>query len=470
MAMIAKNEAPRIKRCFDSFWDHVDQVVLVDTGSTDKTIGKARAYAQRKKAPEKLVVARFSWCDDFSAARQRSWDLLTTDWGCWTDLDDTIEHAERLRALAAFAPPEVAGWIFGYDYATDEQGNVICYLERERLVRRGIGESWQLPIHEVLLVPGQLVRSGDAKWIHSHPLTKQRDPERNYKILQADLDKAEAEGRDPNPRTIAYLGTELLSLGRSEEAEPQFRRYLEVGSWDEELCQVAHKLSICLRVKGDDRLKEAEEAAFTSIRHRPDWADGYLDLAEISFRRGEDANAIRWADLALERGAPQTLLIVNPLEYDYQPSLLKSAALARMGQMEEALKLTEAALAITPQRDDLRAQAAACAHELKIQEATSHLLTLRELLVRHDENLAAYKLMTEAVPYFIKDRPEVAQAILDQREMCLHAVDPEVYASYYRTNENEAPFELQGVELEKAHEAFHRVKFLRDGLKEQVAA
>lgn len=450
----------------------VDFIVVCDTGSSDRT--------KEIAAERGCLVIDFEWCDDFSAARQASYDALPpVDFTLWADADDVIEGAEQLRSVAASLPPHVAATVHRYDYAFDADGNVTCELWRERLVRGGIGASWHLPIHEVLRVPGEMLHIPQVVWKHVQPPDRERDPERNYKILKADYEKAEAAGRAPDPRTIAYLGTEALALGRPDEAAECFREYLsrDDAAWDEERCQVAHKLSIALRFPraGDTpeqegiRLEVSAEAAQRAISERPDWADGYIDLAEIALRRREFPTALRFCETALRLDPPQTLLIINPMDYSFAPRLMKAVALGELGQIEGAWEAIQGCLSEAPHREDVRAQATAIQGSLAAKKAEELVLQLREVLVRHDENWKATKLM-ECVPYFAWDRPAIAQARLDQREMTLHAVDPGVYGAYYRDNPNEAPFERQGVEIEKAHETFQRVDFLRRGLAEQQEA
>lgn len=103
------------------------------------------------------------------------------------------------------------------------------------------------------------------------------------------------------------------------------------------------------------------------------------------------------------------------------------------------------------------------------QEVVRRLLGLREDLVRHDENLAAWRLMDECVPYFLRDHPEVVSARDDQREMVAHLLDPAAYLDFYRTNPGERPFEEQyGLPVEDAHR-IHRVGFLRGELQLMAA-
>jgi 2-polyprenyl-3-methyl-5-hydroxy-6-metoxy-1,4-benzoquinol methylase len=94
-------------------------------------------------------------------------------------------------------------------------------------------------------------------------------------------------------------------------------------------------------------------------------------------------------------------------------------------------------------------------------EVEHHVLRLRELLVRWDENLKAWQLLN-AVPYWATDRPAIAQARAEQREMVLHAIDPDAYAAYYAENPHERPFEAQyGIEVDQA-DLIPRVAFLAE--------
>lgn len=498
MAIIAKNEAECIGQLLDSvgfteieegdptgrdFWPGgsgpgllrpeaaVDVVVVADTGSTDET----KEIAARRGCR----VVEVEWQDDFSKARQASYDALPAwvNFTLWGDCDDVIEGAAVLRQLGAQMPPEAIGTLNRYDYARDDAGNTICELWRERLVRNVPGCEWKLPIHEVLQVPGALAHVEQVVWHHNQPSDRERDPERNYKILRKSFEASTASGEAPDARTTAYLGTEALGLGQAGEAVELFKLYLgstAANGNSEERCQVAHKLSIALRAlrEGEkappkERLDASIEAGMLAIHERPDWPDGYLDLAEVSLMRDELDRALAFCDQAAQRPIPKTLLIINPLEYQYQPLLMKSVALSKLGRVEEAVEATQQALAITPYRDDLKGQYALVGRQLKEKQTTEAFLTLREILCTHDENWKAEVLM-ECAPYYIWGNPAVAAARLDQREMTLHATDPSVYGSYYRENPNEAPFEQTGIPIPEAHERFHRVKFLRDGLDIQA--
>ena len=90
-ALIVRNEERFLVGCLDSLEGFVDEVVLVDTGSTDAT--------PRIAADRGITVHTFPWADDFSAARNRALDLARGEWILYIDADERIragaEHARK---------------------------------------------------------------------------------------------------------------------------------------------------------------------------------------------------------------------------------------------------------------------------------------------------------------------------------------------------------------------------------------
>ena len=97
LVMIARNEAARIVRALASASSCVDELVVLDTGSTDATVALARSAGAR--------VGHFEWCDDFSAARNAALALADADWNVVVDADEWIAEAGvELLGLRHTAP------------------------------------------------------------------------------------------------------------------------------------------------------------------------------------------------------------------------------------------------------------------------------------------------------------------------------------------------------------------------------
>ena len=81
-ALIARNEAGVIGACLDSLSGHVDEIVVVDTGSTDATPDIVAGRGGR--------VLHFPWADDFSLARNRALEAASGDWILYIDADERL--------------------------------------------------------------------------------------------------------------------------------------------------------------------------------------------------------------------------------------------------------------------------------------------------------------------------------------------------------------------------------------------
>ena len=110
--MIVRNEAHFIADCLDSARPHVDEIVVVDTGSVDGTRALAAAKAD--------AVDAFAWCDDFSAARNHGLGLATSDWILVLDADERIAGRDYARLRVAADTHAVDGFFLEQRNYNDE--------------------------------------------------------------------------------------------------------------------------------------------------------------------------------------------------------------------------------------------------------------------------------------------------------------------------------------------------------------
>ncbi len=92
VCMIVKNEEGNLPRCLSSIKDFADEIIIVDTGSSDRTVDIAEEYGAK--------VHHFEWCDDFSAARNESLKHASKDFILWLDADDEFKKEEQDKLLA----------------------------------------------------------------------------------------------------------------------------------------------------------------------------------------------------------------------------------------------------------------------------------------------------------------------------------------------------------------------------------
>lgn len=145
LCMIVKNEEKRLRRCLDSVADLVDEIVIVDTGSTDGTRSIASEYTE--------LIYDYAWTNDFSAARNYAFSKATKDYVYSADADEVLdaENRERFRQLKETLLPEIE--IVQMRYGGQLRFNTVYNFDREyrpKLFKRLREFVWQEPVHETV--------------------------------------------------------------------------------------------------------------------------------------------------------------------------------------------------------------------------------------------------------------------------------------------------------------------------------
>lgn len=122
LCMIVKNEEKHLANCLNSVRDLVDEIVIVDTGSTDKTKEIAGKFTKK--------IFDFAWCDDFSKARNESLKNASGDWVLVLDADETIAGDDLLQIREIINRKDVVGSVL-------IQRNYIKYLKDVELGQIG---------------------------------------------------------------------------------------------------------------------------------------------------------------------------------------------------------------------------------------------------------------------------------------------------------------------------------------------
>ncbi len=176
VCLIVKNEEAVLASCLSDAVRFADELIVVDTGSTDRT--KEIAHQFTKK------VFDFAWCDDFSAARNASFARASCDYVMWLDADDRIsaENAEKINRLKQTLTAKL---VYAY-YDRPEKG--VGYL-CPRIVKRDVGFIWDGIVHEHFALPeGAAYPAEDeivtADFVIRHSKPTAPDYLRNIKLME----------------------------------------------------------------------------------------------------------------------------------------------------------------------------------------------------------------------------------------------------------------------------------------------
>ncbi|RRJ66778.1 glycosyltransferase [Paenibacillus oralis] len=246
LCMIVRDEEHNLPNCLASVQGIADEIVIVDTGSVDRTKEIAKDAG--------AAVYDFVWTDNFSAARNYSFSKATQEYILWLDADDLIleEDRKRFKQLKTTLSPQFNTVTMPYNLAFDNEGQVVFTLRRNRLVRRDCGFEWIGHVHEYLAVWGTFYCSGVCI---THGKTKPHT-DRNLRIYR----KLASEGAVFSPRDLYYYANELRDHGFYGEACRHYEQFLHTGQgWAHDNYQACLKLADCYERLGN------EERAFRSL-------------------------------------------------------------------------------------------------------------------------------------------------------------------------------------------------------------
>lgn len=332
--MIVRNAQDSVQRALQSVRAHVDELVVLDTGSTDETLYIARQHAD--------LVQEMTWPDSFAAARNTALDLCTGDWTMFLDADDELLHGEAIRSAIDAVGPETGMLMLRYVTGVDNAGNTDQEFWRERVVRRGACR-WVGRAHEVLLPVIQThYQRLTEPWVMHHGHGDSRSSmERNIALLRRDL-----EDNPKETRTQFYLGRDLVLAGHIREGRVMLQRYMKTATWADEMYIAQSVISFCYRTEG--LYREAFDADIQLLYIYPTWPGAYFQLAEDCYYLKQWDRAVHFCEIGERLPKPETNLFISYAQLTYDWMIYKVVALAQLGRVAEAAALTERALAIRP--------------------------------------------------------------------------------------------------------------------------
>lgn len=187
--LIVRNEEAHLERCLASVREIADEIVVVDTGSTDGTVAVAERFGAK--------IGRFDWVDDFSAARNESLRLATGHWALWIDADEELEPSSLNGIREAVMRPQFGGFYVQIHNLLDEAGDANQYVHVPiRLFKRCDSVRFEGRVHE------QITPSLKALGLPNATLETVKI--RHYGYRPSDM-----ASKDKIQRTVALIEKEL---------------------------------------------------------------------------------------------------------------------------------------------------------------------------------------------------------------------------------------------------------------------
>ncbi|MEG0774524.1 glycosyltransferase family 2 protein [Clostridium sp.] len=288
LCMIVKDEEHCIGNCLNSVRDVVDEIIIVDTGSMDKTKEIVKEYTEK--------IYDFQWINDFSAARNYSFNLATCEYILWLDADDVIleEDRSKLKQLKNTLDKSIDYVNMIYDITFNKEGKCSLSTLRERLVKNFQGFYWDCFMHEKLNV------WGEGKYVDIH-VTHKKNHHENKRNLENFQNKMK-EGYFFNTRESYFYGSELFLGGYYDDAIRVLEDFTNKDYNNNfEKINALLMLSDCYDTKQE--YKKAIDCCFKTFSHDIPKVDVLYKIANLFQRLKKYQEAIFWYKVLLSLGS-----------------------------------------------------------------------------------------------------------------------------------------------------------------------
>ena len=333
VCIIVKNEEETLGRLLDSVIAFADEIIVVDTGSTDKTKEIALNYTQK--------VYDFEWCDDFSKARNYSFEKATADYIIWLDADDFVpEYSQKLLTLLKDDLIDEDVVMLPYEIAFDINGKPNFKYFRERIIKNNAGFVWQEPVHEVIVPRGKIIYKEIPI---QHKKIRANTPFRNLNIYQ----KLISSKTQLSARQEFYYANELFYNDLYDEAITIYNKFLS-----NENGMVENKIQACINLSKiyavKNQLDNAIKHLTNSFIYGKPSAEALCQLGNLFLSKKEYLSAIYWYSLAIQPLPSNSKQFIEVDAYKYIPYVQIGLCYYYLGDVDNAILFNSLAMKEKP--------------------------------------------------------------------------------------------------------------------------
>jgi tetratricopeptide (TPR) repeat protein len=432
LCMIVKDEEAMLPRCLAAVAPAVDEIVIVDTGSSDRTIEIAREYNAN--------VIEKEWTGSFSDARNVSFEAATGDWIIYLDADEVLvaDDVQRLKALTGRTWRE-AFYLVETSY-TGELGdgaaltNNALRVFRNRPHYRFEGRLHEQIAHNLPLYAAGRIEQSPVRIEHYGYLGAVRDAKeksrRNLELLRTQ------QAESPSDAFLHFnLGTEYSVIGDYNSALIELTQAWNLvksqGQEDRDYVPaLLQRLVTALRHCG--RPSEAIDRADEALERFPGFTDMVFAQGLAALASGREDDAIGYWERCIEMGDAPSRFGAAVGSGTYLPRLSLAELHARRGKLEAAKDLLDWCIAEYPDviaviapyatvmlRSGATAETVAAELEARVDNLTpAARFALATVFFSHGAMAAAeyqYRETLDARPNSSQARVQLAETLLNQR-------------------------------------------------------
>ena len=347
--MIVKNEESCLEKCLTAVKDLVDEIIIVDTGSTDKTLEISQRFTDK--------TFFFEWCNDFSAARNFSLTKATKEWILFLDADEILAKDDHTAIRKLIERKDAIAYAFDQvEYTNDASLTGFVYIQKKdkhsqeflgkvivshaiRLFRNTPNICFHWKIHESIspsLEAKGLTALSSGIIIHHYKNEKNHEFQQQKMLMYLKIGEEQIKATPQHPKPLYETGLIYYFLGRYRDAAAAFekviamipKKYSEDAKFSD-MKRAYHKLARCYT-----KLNEFPRAISLYEKYnqlKPNESDALAELGLLHIKINDTEKAKLFFLRALEAN-PANILAAHNLSLLY----------IHLGQKEKAHELLQA--------------------------------------------------------------------------------------------------------------------------------
>lgn len=280
--MIVKNEEELLPQCLDSIKDVVDEIIIVDTGSTDRTVEIAESYGAK--------IYHHPWTGSFSESRNHSIKYATCDWILIVDADEELEK-DDIPLLRTVLKNEDCTTIF-FQVLSDLPTGVSKNAS-QRVFRRGKGH-YDGIVHNQLVCEGKALVTQIKLYHCGYNLDEERMRKKHKRT--EDLLKQQISGDPANVYALSNLVRIYRCQKKWDDAIRTAEGALKLDPHPRNVNELAYQMILCdltYSLLEVGKAERAEEIGLELVKSYPDNMDGQFYMANVDLAKCDYQRAIR---------------------------------------------------------------------------------------------------------------------------------------------------------------------------------
>jgi glycosyltransferase involved in cell wall biosynthesis len=389
--VICKDEVNDIDRIIHDYREYFDELVFaVD----DQKVFDDCSASYHQFYPD-IKFYKYEWVDNFAHKRNFVAGKTESEYYLRIDCDDVIENPEKIRQVfKGMVDNDISIAFVSYVYSRDKDGNCNAEHWRETIIRKRPEINWNKSVHENLCYPENAginsFKTDAFRIIHNiTPEHAEESSARNLKLLLAEFD---ANKKDTDPRTIAYLGRVFMALESYKLAIPFLELLIEKSGWDDDKYFAWIHLAECHKRLGN--LDLASGACNEALEMNMEFPDAYISKGTVHLMRSEYDKALNWFMYGIVRKKPDTMFVIDPSIYGYRVRMYIAMAYLGKGMYRDALKWFYEAKNLAPTNPDILSKEKVFVDALESSEYVKNLLGI----IKYTKDEKSVEKLIDSIP------------------------------------------------------------------------